>query len=269
MTHASTTPIIVPAPRKFHIPVALTRILIAVGGLLLWEFVATFGIVQEFWISKPSKIFPAAVLYLSSAEGWYAVGLTMYEAAAGFTLAMILGVLSGFLMTRSAYLKAVLNPFVGVMNAVPRLALIPLFIVWFGIGSASKIMMVFMICYFVVLVNTISAIESVDRELVLVARLLGANKRDIQRKVIIPSSIPWLFAATRICVGNSFGGAVVAEMVAGNGGLGYMVSAAAALLNLRDVFVAVIIVMAIAYCCDVLLLRLERRLLRWRPSSAV
>lgn len=103
---------------------------------------------------------------------------------------MVLGVLSGFLITRSAYIKSVLNPLVEVMNAVPRLALIPLFIVWFGIGSMSKIMMVFLICYFVVLVNTISAIESVDRELVLVARLLGATKRDIQRKVIIPSSIP-------------------------------------------------------------------------------
>jgi NitT/TauT family transport system permease protein len=241
---------------------------LAIGGIVLWELVAEFGIVDEFWISKPSKIFPETIRYLSSPEGWYAVGVTVYEAAAGFALAIVFGVISGFLITRSAYVKSVLNPFVGVMNAVPRLALIPLFIVWFGIGSPSKIMMVFMICYFVVLVNTISAIESVDRELVLVARLLGAGKRDIQRKVIIPSSIPWLFAATRICVGNAFGGAVVAEMVAGNGGLGYMVSAAAALLNLRDVFVAVIIVMAIAYCCDVLLLRLERRLLRWRPAAA-
>lgn len=249
-------------------PVILVRILLMAGAILLWEFVATFGIVSEFWISKPSKIFPETIRYLSSAEGWYAVGLTFYEAAVGFALAMVLGVLSGFLITRSAYIKSVLNPFVGVMNAVPRLALIPLFIVWFGIGSMSKIMMVFLICYFVVLVNTISAIESVDRELVLVARLLGATKRDIQRKVIIPSSIPWLFAATRICVGNAVGGAVVAEMVAGNGGLGFMVSAAAAMLNLRDVFVAVIIVMTIAYCCDVALLKLERRLLRWRPAAA-
>lgn len=84
---------------------------------------------------------------------------------------------------------------------------------------------------------------------------------------MIPSAIPWLFAATRICVGNSVGGAVVAEMVAGNGGLGYMVSWAAGLLNLRDVFVAVIIVMTIAFCCDVLILKLERRLLRWRPAG--
>ncbi|MCO5089850.1 ABC transporter permease [Bosea sp. (in: a-proteobacteria)] len=265
MTQASVA--VAPASRGFQLPVGLVRVLLTAAGLLLWEFVATFGIVEEFWISKPSKIFPEIVRYLSSREGWFAVALTFYEAAVGFALAMVLGVLSGFLITRSPYIKSVLNPFVGVMNAVPRLALIPLFIVWFGIGSLSKIMMVFMICYFVVLVNTISAIESVDRELVLVARLLGATKRDIQRKVIIPSSIPWLFAATRICVGNAVGGAVVAEMVAGNGGLGFMVSAAAALLNLRDVFVAVIIVMAIAYCCDVLLLKLERRLLRWRPAA--
>lgn len=127
-------------------------------------------------------------------------------------------------------------------------------------------MMVFMICFFVIVVNTISAIESVDRELVTVARLLGASDSDIRWKVVIPSAVPWIFAAIRISVGNAFGGAVVAEMVAGQGGLGYTVSAAAALLNLRDVFVAVVLVMAIAYCCDVLLLRVERRLLRWRPA---
>ncbi|PWL19496.1 hypothetical protein DKP76_02840 [Falsochrobactrum shanghaiense] len=265
MTHATVARL--PVQRRFHVPVLLARILLAVGALLLWEALATFHIVDEFWISKPSKVFPAIVEYLSTREGWYAVAVTFYEAVWGFILAMFFGVISGFLITRSEYIKSVLNPFVGVMNAVPRLALIPLFIVWFGIDSLSKVMMVFMICYFVVLVNTISAIEGVDRELVLVARLLGANKRDIQRKVMIPSSIPWLFAATRICVGNAVGGAVVAEMVAGNGGLGFMVSAAAAMLNLRDVFVAVIIVMAIAYCCDVLLLKLERRLLRWRPSA--
>jgi len=265
MTHAAETT--KPVARRFRAPVMISRILVAAAGLLLWEAVATFGIVDEFWISKPSKIFPAIVQFLSTADGWYAVGVTFYEAVWGFILALFFGVVTGFLLTRSEYIKAVMNPFVGVMNAVPRLALIPLFIVWFGIDSLSKVMMVFMICFFVVLVNTISAIESVDRDLVLVARLLGAKKKDIQRKVIIPSSIPWLFAATRISIGNAVGGAVVAEMVAGNGGLGFMVSSAAAMLNLRDVFVAVIIVMAIAYCSDVLILRLERWMLRWRPSA--
>jgi NitT/TauT family transport system permease protein len=265
MTHVTVAS---PVLRAFHVPVILARILVAAAGLLLWEGVAEFGIVDEFWISKPSAIIPETFRFLSTASGWYAVGITVYEAFWGLVLAMVFGVLAGFLITRSEYAKAVFNPFVGVMNAVPRLALIPLFIVWFGIDSLSKVMMVFMICLFVIIVNTISAIESVDRELVLVARLLGASKSDIRRKVVIPSSMPWLFAATRICIGNAFGGAVVAEMVAGNGGLGFMVSAAAGMLHLRDVFVAVIIVMTIAYCCDVLLLKLERRLLRWRPSGS-
>lgn len=255
-----------PIRRPRRLPVNVARVLVALGGLALWELVARTGIVDEFWISKPSDIFPALVAFLSSPTGWYAVGVTVYEAFWGLILALVFGVLTGFLITRSEYIKGIFNPFVGVMNAVPRLALIPLFIVWFGIDSLSKVMMVFMICFFVIVVNTISAIESVDRELVTVARLLGATDADIRRKVVIPSAVPWIFAAIRISVGNAFGGAVVAEMVAGQGGLGYMVSSAAALLNLRDVFVAVVLVMVIAYCCDVVLLRLERRLLRWRPA---
>lgn len=252
--------------RRKRIPVNVARLLVAFGSLALWEFVTRAGIVDEFWISKPSDIIPAIFEFLSTSAGWHAVAVTVYEAAWGLLLALVFGILTGFLITRSEYLKSVMNPFVGVMNAVPRLALIPLFIVWFGIDSLSKVMMVFMICFFVIVVNTISAIESVDRELVTVARLLGATDSDIRRKVVIPSAVPWIFAAIRISVGNAFGGAVVAEMVAGQGGLGYMVSAAAALLNLRDVFVAVVLVMVIAYCCDVLLLRVERRLLRWRPA---
>lgn len=255
--------------RRKRIPVNIARLLVALSSLALWEFVARADIVDEFWISKPSDIVPAMFEFLSTSAGWYAVAVTVYEAGMGLLLALVFGILTGFLITRSEYLKSIMNPFVGVMNAVPRLALIPLFIVWFGIDSLSKVMMVFMICFFVIVVNTISAIESVDRELVTVARLLGATDSDIRRKVLIPSSIPWIFAATRISVGNAFGGAVVAEMVAGQGGLGYMVSAAAALLNLRDVFVAVVLVMVIAYCCDVLLLRVERRLLRWRPAPSV
>lgn len=245
----------------------LYRVAIAAGFLLLWELVATTEIIDPFWISKPSAIIPGTVEFLSTADGWAAIGVTLYEALAGLLAAMVVGIALGYVLTRSRNLLLVLNPFIGVLNAVPRLAMIPLFIVWFGIGSPSKIVMVFVICLFIFLVNTISGIESVDKDLIVMARTLGASRRQLLRKIVIPSSLPWLLAALRISLGNAFGGAVVAEMIAGQGGLGFMMASAAGLLNLRDVFIAVIIVMVVAYVADVLLLKVEKRILRWRPSS--
>lgn len=247
--------------------VVTAQVSLVFAALLLWELITRQGIIDEFWISKPSAIIPAAFAFLSSFQGWNAVAVTLYEALVGLLLALVFGVLTAFLITRSAFLHKVLNPFISVLNAVPRLALTPLFIVWFGLGSPSKIAIVFVICFFTIAVNTVSAIESVDRDLLTVARLLGASNHALGSKVIAPSSVPWLLAGLRVGGGNAFGGAVVAEMIAGQGGLGFTVSSAAALLNLRDVFVVVVIVMVIAYIFDVLLLKLERRLLRWRPED--
>lgn len=248
-------------------PVVLLRMLVVAGALGFWELSTRIGLVDPFWVSRPSAILPALLEFLSTADGWKAVAVTLLEALAGLAIGSFLGILSGFLITRSQTLKSVLNPFVAVLNSVPRLALTPLFIVWFGIGSFSKIVMVITLVYFILLVNTISAIESVDEDLKIVSRLMGATRRQLTFKVVIPSSVPWILAGLRVAMGNAFAGAVVAEMIAGQGGLGFIVSYAAGLLNLRDVFVAVILVMFLAYIADVLLLRLERRLLRWRPTG--
>lgn len=245
----------------------LWRVGIAIGFVLIWEFLARTGLIDPFWISMPSKIIPGLFEFLGTVDGWQAIGVTMYESMVGLGLAIVLGVLSGYLMTRSKNVLLVVNPFVGVLNAVPRLALIPLFIVWFGIGSNSKIVMVFVIIYFIILVNTISGIESADKDHLVLARTLGATRHQVLMKIIIPSAIPWLLAAVRLGLGSAFGGAVVAEMIAGQGGLGFYMSMAAGLLNLRDLFIAIVIVMVIAYTADVLLLKLERRILRWRPST--
>ncbi len=243
------------------------RVIVVLGFLLGWELLARTGIIDPFWISMPSKILPGLFEFLGTREGWEAIGVTLYEAMVGLILAIVFGVLTGYLVTRSKNVLLVVNPFIGVFNAVPRLALIPLFIVWFGIGSNSKIGMVFVFIYFIILVNTISGIESADKDHLVLARMLGATRHQVLTKIIIPSTIPWLLAAVRLGLGSAFGGAVVAEMIAGQGGLGFHMTVAAGLLNLRDLFISITIVMVIAYTADVLLLKLERRILRWRPST--
>lgn len=246
---------------------ALVRVGIIIGALLLWELTAALRVIDPFWISRPSEIIPGTVEFLRSASGLEAVWSTFYGAMLGLLVGVILGVVSGFLLTRSAYWEKILNPFVAVLNSVPRLALTPLFILWFGIGSTSKVMMVFTLVYFIMLVNTVGAIHSVDKDLVIVTRLLGGTRAQITRLVVMPSAVPWLAAGIRVSAGNAFAGTVVAEMLAGNGGLGFLVTYASALLQLRDVFVAVILVMVLAYVVDLVLLKVEERLLRWRPTG--
>ena len=261
----------VPTPRR-RVPsrrtlVALSQIGVTVVLLGIWELVTVTGLVDQFWVSKPSRIMVGLFEFLGTAAGWKAIVVTLWEALGGLFAGTVLGVLSGFLITRVRFVYDVLIPAVAVLNSVPRLALTPLFIVWFGVGTTSKVVMVFTLVYFIMLVNTIGGIRAVDDELITVARLLGANRNTITRTVVMPSIAPWLFAGLKVSLGNAFAGAVVAEMMAGSGGLGYLVSYSAALLDLTSVFVAVILVMVLSYLADQALDRIEARVLRWRPSE--
>jgi len=252
---------------RFANTVAHWQVLVVVVWLGSWELVSRVGLVDSFWVSRPSAIVPTVIDYLGKIDGWKAIKTTTYESLVGLAIGTVLGVATGVIMTRSQTLHRTLNPFVAIMNSTPRLALTPLFILWFGIDSSSKIVMVVALVYFVLLVDTISGIEDVDQDLVVVTRLLGASRREVTMRVIVPSIIPWILSGLRFSMGLAFSGDVVAEMIAGNGGLGFQVSYSAGVLDLNGVFAAVVLVMLLAYIADLLLRQAERRILKWRPSG--
>lgn len=231
-----------------------------------WEGATRGRLINPFWVSSPSLI--VADLWKAFVGGsvYEHVAVSLYEAFVGFVTGAAVGILGGFALARWDRLARVLDPYVTALNSLPRVALAPLFILWFGIGLTSKIVLAFSLVVFILLVNTYAGAKNVDQDLVIITRLLGASRRQLTLKVILPASIPWIFAGFRLGVAYALIGAVVGEVIVAQAGLGFLISAAAGVFNTTGVFSALIILMVVAMLLNELMKAAERKLLRWRPQ---
>jgi len=173
----------------------------------------------------------------------------------------------GFALGLMRRVTRVVAPFITMMNSMPRIALAPLFVLWFGIGITSKVVLVFSLVVFIALTNTLAGTQAVDADHLRLAKLLGARKSDIIRKIVLPSTVPWIFAAMRLSFAFALAGAVVGEMFLGQRGLGYLIVAGSGVFNIAQIFAALIITVFLAYLLDLSAGVLERRILRWRPEE--
>lgn len=241
-----------------------------VGLLLLfaggWEGATRGGFINPFWVSSPSLIVMDLWKHFTGGEVYAHIGVTLWEAFLGFVTGAAAGILGGFALARWDRLARVLDPYVTALNSLPRVALAPLFILWFGIGLTSKVVLAFSLVVFILLVNTHAGAKNVDQDLVIVARLLGASRRQLTMKVILPSSIPWIFAGLRLGLAYALIGAVVGEVIVAQAGLGFLISHYAGVFNTTGVFSALIILMVIAMLLNELMKASEKKLLRWRPQ---
>lgn len=231
-----------------------------------WDGATRTGLVNPFWVSSPDRI--VVDLYQSFASGgvFVHIWVTLYEAFLGFAAGAAAGILAGFALARWERLARVLDPYVTALNSLPRVALAPLFILWFGIGATSKVVLAFSLVVFILLVNTYAGAKNVDQDLVIIARLLGPTRRQLTAKVILPASVPWIFAGLRLGLAYALIGAVVGEVIVAQAGLGFLISHSAGVFNTTGVFSALIILMAVAMVLNELMKVAERKLLRWRPQ---
>lgn len=220
-----------------NMKLTLQRLAILAGFFALWEF-ASGRLVHQFFISSPSKI--AVVFWSWVVDGslFYHAVITATEAFAGFAVGATAGMALGVLLGRAQKLADLLNPFITAFYSIPKLALAPLFIIWFGIGMDMKIVLTATIVFFLVFLNTYTGVRGVSRELVTILRLTGASERHVLRKVIVPSAIVWVFAGLRLSVPYAIIGAVVGEMIASNRGLGYLLTYSSSQFNTGGVFAA-------------------------------
>ena len=242
------------------------RLGLLVLGAGAWEAATRFGVVNAFWVSSPSRIVVDLVKRIVGGEVFFHIAVTLYEAFLGFVLGATVGIAAGFLLARSEELARVLDPFVTALNSLPRVALAPLFILWFGIGLTSKVVLAFSLVVFILLVNTYAGAKNVDQDLVIIARLLGASRRQLTMKIILPSSIPWIFAGLRLGLAYALIGAVVGEVIVATAGLGFQISHAAGVFNTTGVMSSLIILMVIATLLNEAMKVAEVKLLRWRPK---
>jgi NitT/TauT family transport system permease protein len=240
------------------------RLAVGIVGLSLWELAVRGNWVNQIFVASPTKI--AQEIASLAADGTLIlhVGETLKVAALGFVAGMAVGVLLGLVLGLTPRVADVFAPYITVMNSAPRIALAPLFVLWFGIGSLSGIVLVFTLVVFIALTNALAGAQSVDRHLVRLARLLGANRAELVVKIILPWTVPWIIAAARLSFAYALAGATVSEMFLGDRGLGYLIVAGSGVFNIPLIFAALVLVITTAWLLDVIALSLEKRLLRWR-----
>ena len=255
-----------PVVRGGWLSVMAWRVAIVIVGLSAWQF-ASGRLIKPFWISSPSEIWAQLATWIATGELWVNVEVTLTETVLGFVFGAVAGIVVGLGLGLNRRLAAVLDPFIVAFYSLPKIALAPLFILWFGVGLTSKVVLATFVVFFLVFYNTYAGVLAVEQELVDVLRLMGGSRWQIVRKVILPSALIWIFTGMKSSVPYALIGAVVGEMMASNKGLGYLIQAAAGQYDTGGVFAALFVLMIIATGLHELLKQSERLMLRWREEG--
>lgn len=253
--------------------ILVIRLLLLVGVVATWQ--ATTGGFGLGWslfpraiLAQPSQIARDFIDYLQSGLLVQDMRTTLTEACLGFVLGTCGGVIAGLVFGYVEALAAVLEPFMVALNSLPRITVAPIVIVWFGLGMASKVALSLFTVFFVIFFNTYLGMRNIDVDLVRAVRVMGGDSRDVARMVIMPSVASWIFAALRTSVSFALSGAVVGEFVGSSTGLGYRMMLAAGLLDTPRVFDIMFLLMGVGVTLVGVTQKVERYLLRWRPSWA-
>lgn len=255
------------ARRREHVTVLVARVAIAVVALAGWQY-ASGRWISDFWISSPVAVAEALARFVGSGQLLPAIGATLLETAAGFAVGAAVGILVGLLFGVSPLVARILDPYFVALNSIPRVALIPLFILWFGIGLETKVIFAATLVFFPVLMNTFAGARDVDRDLIDVIRVMGASRLDAVRRVFVPSALVWVFAGLRMSIPFALIGAVVAEMFTSNDGLGYLIAVTANQYDTAGSFASLLVTTLLGLALTGGVGLLERRALRWRPAPA-
>lgn len=253
--------------------ILLLRILLLGGLLILWE-AATGGLglgwqaVERSVIARPSLIAADLADYARSGLLWIDLRATLSEAFMGLLLGAVGGIGIGLLFGYLTTAAGVFEPIMVAMNSLPRITVAPIFILWFGLGTTSKVLLSLFTVFFVMFFNTLMGVRTVDPDLVKVVKVMGGGAREVARMVVVPSVFSWIFAALRTSVSFALTGAVVGEFVGATHGLGYRMYLAAGLMYTERVFAIMLLLMTVGVSLVEISRRIERYLLRWRPSVA-
>ncbi|GAA0336956.1 ABC transporter permease [Streptomyces blastmyceticus] len=256
------------AARHRKLLVLAVRVLLLAVVLAAWELMARHKIIDPFNFSMPSKIWDQIVQWTAhgTAQGslgeqiWY----TLYEALFGWIIGVTGGVALGIALGRVRFLADVLGPYIKILNALPRIVLAPIFLIWFGLGPASKVASAVVLVFFPVFFNAFQGAREVDRNLVANARILGASNRRVTLQVVVPSATSWIFTSLHVSFGFALIGAIVGEYIGAEKGIGLLVSVSQGALNSAGVYAAMVVLAVVALVAEGLLTFAERRLFRWK-----
>lgn len=235
--------------------------------LTAWELVGnTFQLVNPMFMSAPSLIWKAAVQLVVSGEIWNDLYVSGIEFGWGYALSIIVGVPFGIGCGWYRRMAYIFDPFINAMNATPRVALLPLVIIWLGIGILSKVGIIFLGAVFPILINCRDGVKTTPYNLLTAAKSFGASEWQIFKSVVLPSTVPFILTGLRLGVGRALIGVMVGELYAATAGIGFMITVAGATFQTDKVFVGVLIFAITGMVSMEILTRLESKFDKWRPK---
>lgn len=252
--------------RKTNVKVLVRAITIPIIVLIIWQLAGVFDLVSKTILPTPFDIFLAFQELIKTGELFGHLSVSVFRAAAGFFIGGGLGIILGTIVGFSTRSEQYLDPSVQMLRTVPHLAVAPLFVLWFGFGETSKVLLIADGAFFPLYVNAFLGIRGVDSKLFDVARVLEFSKRKLITKLILPAALPNLLLGARLSLGVAWVSLVVAELMGSTEGIGYMIMDARQFSNTDIVFVGIIIFAFVGKFSDSLVRLLEVKFLRWRDN---
>jgi ABC-type nitrate/sulfonate/bicarbonate transport system permease component len=235
--------------------------------LTIWELIGnTLQLINPMFMSAPSLVAKAAVQLFTSGEIWNDLYVSGIEFFWGYGLSIIFAIPFGIAIGWYKKFAYICDPFVNAMNATPRVALLPLVIIWLGIGILSKVGIIFLGAVFPLLINTRDGVKTTPANLLTAARSFGASEWQIFKSVVLPSTVPFILTGLRLAVGRALIGVMVGELYAATAGIGFMITVAGATFQTDKVFVGVLIFAITGMVLTDVIDRIEHRFDKWRPK---
>ena len=245
--------------------------LVAVAAMLVWHVGATVSIggtylLPKFFFSTPLDVIARVWKMFATGMIWKHLGITLTETILAFVIGSVAGIVFGFWFARKPLVAAVCEPYVKMANALPRVVLAPIFMLWLGLGIWSKVALGVTLVFFIVFFNVYQGVREVSPTVLANARMLGMNDRQLFRYVYWPSALSWVFSSLHTSVGFALVGAVVGEYLGSAAGLGYLIHQAEGVFDVTGVFAGMVVLAAFVLIIDWVVTIVERRLLVWRPQ---
>lgn len=244
---------------------------LATSLLVSWQLLADHNIMDPFFFGRPTGVWHQLMVWVHNGTAvgslWYNAYVTLTEAIYGFLGGVFFGVIFGISLGRHRLMAEVFAPYIKIANSIPRVVLGSIFTVIWGLGSTSKIALAFVLVFFPVFFNAFTGTREADKKLISNARLLGASKSQVTRRVVLPSALSWIMASLHVSFGFAIIGAIVGEFLGSNHGLGLLIATAQATFNPNGVYAAMLIIAIMALAAEWLITQLENRLLNWRPNQ--
>ena len=245
----------------------------------LWHVITKPGLIPPivfendqqaaFFFGEPLKIFSRiCAWFITNADIYQHLWVTLLETVLAFGIGTLLGLGCGLWLALSPLAAAIADPYIKAANSMPRVILAPIFAVWFGLGIASKVALGVTLVFFIVFFNVYQGVKEVSPVVLANARMLGASQRQLLRHVYLPSATSWVFSSLHTSVGLAFVGAVVGEYLGSSRGVGYLILQAEGAFDINTVMAGILVLTVFALMLDAAVGKIEKRLMKWQPSTA-